>query len=357
MLLDRYLAREVAIVLAVTAPALCLLIVMLQAMRLLPLVIAADLDGSDAAHLVATMCVPLSAVAVPAAAVLSVLAVLSRLEGDSELVALRACGASSIRLAVAPGAVCAAVAVSAGLVTLFAEPLAYRSLEDRLGDLLVRASLGQVRPGIIAEPVPDLMVLAKHRQGQHLEQVVIEDRRSEPATLIVARRATLEPARERPAVRLLLEDGTVQNRAGDGVLTRASFSSLEATLELEAVTASAGVVPPRFGLDPMALWRETSAEGGTGREASLLLHHRLAVAPGAFGLCLITLFLGLSRPIGTKTWAVVFGACLVLGFHLLSRVGEALVEASVLSPGGGGWLPVIACWSALIIAVALHRLR
>lgn len=357
MLLDRYLAREVAIVLGITAPALCFLVVILQAMRLLPLVIAADLGVTDAAYLVATMFVPLSAVAVPAAAVLSILAVLSRLEGDAELVALRACGASSMRLARAPGAVCTAVAIGAGLVTLFAEPLAYRNLEDRLGDLLVRASLGRVRPGIIAEPVPDLMVLAKQRRGQQLEQVVIEDRRSEPVTLLVARTASIEPTRGRPAARLLLEDGTVHSRARNGVLTRASFTRLEATLELDAAAVGIGVVPARFGHDLMALWHEASAEGRTGREASLLLHRRLAVAPGALGLCLITLFLGLSRPIATKTWAVVFGACLVLGFHILSRVGEAFVEASVLSPGGGGWLPAIACWATLFIMVVLRRLR
>jgi lipopolysaccharide export LptBFGC system permease protein LptF len=356
-MLDRYVAREVAIVLAITAPALCLLIVILQAMRLLPLVVAAELGVSDASQVIGLMFVPLSAVTVPAALVLSIMVVFSRLEGDGELLALRTCGISSTRLARAPGVVCLLVALGAGALTLFAEPEAYRSLDDRLGDVLVRASLGRIRPGVIAEPFPNLTVLADRRRGRHLERVFIEDRRRDPATVLTAREANLAPVRGQPAARLVLEEGSVQSRAGDGLLTRASFGRLETTVEIDSASAGAAVIPPRFGLDLVALWREASAEGRPGREAALLLHRRLAVAPGALGLCLLALFLMLSRPIATKTWSIVAGAGLVLAFHLFSRIGEALVESSVLSPESGGWLPVALCWSALIVAVAVRRQR
>lgn len=358
MLLDRYLARKVAIVLSVTAPSFCLLVALLQAMRLLPLVISADLDIADVAGFLATIIIPLSAVVVPAAAVLTLMMVLSRLEGDGELMALRASGASSTRLAMAPAMVCAVVVLGAGLVTLIAEPFAYRSIEERLGELLVRASLGRVRPGVIAEPVPGLTVVAERREGDILENVMIEDRRSTPSSLLLSRRATFMPSPGEPSLRIVLEEGTVQSRSSAGMLTRATFSRLELTLELESSDLGLGaLVPRRFGLDLPSLWREASLEGPSGREAAQLLHRRLAVAPGAFGLCLIALFLALTRPIATRTWAIVIGAGLILAFHLLSRFGEALVEASVLSPVSGGWLPAIFCWASLCIAVSLRRAR
>ena len=357
-LLNRYLAREVIGVLLVTGPALCLLVMLLQSMRLLPTVIAADLGPSDVLRLAAALSVPVIAVALPAAAVVTVLMVLARLEGDGELIALRSCGASSARLARAPVVVCAAVAVIAGLLSLYAEPIAYRSLEARLGALLLRSALGRVRPGVIVEIVPGLMVTADRRRGDLLERVVIEDGRRAPSTLLAAASATFEPVHGLPAARLIVEDGTVQSRTPSGVLTRASFARLEGTVDLSGAAGSATtVVPRRFGLSPSALHDVSLAGGDAGRDAALLLHRRLAVGPGAFVLCALALALALRRPITARPWAVTIGACLVLVFHLLSRLGEALVEANVLSPGGGAYLPVVVFCAALITMVVLRPRR
>jgi lipopolysaccharide export LptBFGC system permease protein LptF len=112
-------------------------------------------------------------------------------------------------------------------------------------------------------------------------------------------------------------------------------------------------VPERLGCGPAALAREAAAGGVAGRRAALLLHRRLAVAPGALALCLIALALGLGRRPSSRPWAVALGAALVLGYHLLSRLGEALVEAATIPPPGGGWLPALACWA--VAAVVLGR--
>lgn len=354
-LLDRYLAREVAAGLLVAGPAICLCVAVLQAMRLLPLVVSAGLGAGDAAGLVATLCVPLSAVSLPTAAVVTVLAALARLRGDGELTALAASGASAARVAAAPAAACALVAIAAGALSLYAEPAAYRALEGRLGALLVRAALGRVRPGVIVEPVPALTVLAERRRGEVLEGVVIEDRRAAPAAQLVAATARLSPVPGQAAARLVLERGAVHGRAPAGagpgqgdVLLIASFSRLELTIALdEAAGALASVLPPRLGLGPGALAREAAAGGAGAALAALLLHRRAAVAPGALALCLVALGLGLRLRLASRPWAVALGAALVLGYHLLTRLGEALLEAGALSAAAGGWLPAIVCWAAL----------
>jgi lipopolysaccharide export LptBFGC system permease protein LptF len=311
---------------------------------------------------VATICVPLSAVSLPTAAVVTVLVALARLRSDGELTALAACGAGALRVAAAPAVACAVVAIAAGSLSLFAEPAAYRSLESRLGALLARAALGRIRPGVIVEPVPALTVLARHRRGDTLEGVVIEDRRATPAAQLVAASATLAPMPGRRAVRLVLADGEVHSRApGEGGragrLLIASFSRLEVTLALDEAAGGDGglatLLPRRLGQGPDALALAARSGGVAGREAALLLHRRLAVGPGAFALCLVALGLGLGVRLASRPWAAALGAALVLGYHLLSRLGEALVAAGALPAPAGGWLPAVACLAA--IAVPLGR--
>lgn len=353
-MIHRYLGREIARTLVIVAPALCSLVALLQVMRLLPLVAAAGLGADDVLTVSLALLVPLSAVGLPAAAVISLLVVTARLEADGELLALRAAGASSARMALAPAALCLIVALGAGALTLFAEPAAARTLQSRLNTLLVRASLGRIRDGLVVEPAPGLTVFAQRRRGNQLEGLFLEDRRQAPALQLFATKARVMPAGNRAALQLILENGEIQGRTVRGRRLRATFRRLETTLALPGATeALASVVPRRLGRDPWQLARD--ARGGEDSEAAaLLLHRRLALAPGALGLCLLTLMIGLRGRITAHPWAVTIGAGLVLAYHLVARIAEALVEVDLLGRIGGGWAPVVLTWTALGVMLLLR---
>ena len=173
-MLYRYMAREVGGVLLVAAPAICLLIGLLQVMRLAPLLAGAGIGIGESLELVSLVLVPLVTIALPAATVISVLMALGRLESDNELMALRAAGVGPARLAAAPLLLCAVVALATGACSLVAEPAAYDTLHRRLGGLLARATLGRVRSEVITEISLGLTVLG-HRDGENrLERVFIE---------------------------------------------------------------------------------------------------------------------------------------------------------------------------------------
>lgn len=349
-LLHRYLAREVGAVLLVAAPSISVLIGLLQGVRLAPLVAGADLGLTELAQVTGLMMVPLASVALPAAAVISLLVAFGRLAGDGELIALRAAGAGTARIAAAPLTLCALVSLATGASALWLEPAAYGELHLRLGGLLTRAALGEVRPGVITELSPGVTVLCRDRSQGRLEGVFIEDRRGASPVQLFAAAAELTPRTGRPAVRLVLEEGELQERGEDGALTRASFSRLETELELtEAAGELAAIVPPRLSRGPAELLAPED------RGSTLLLHRRLALAPATLGLCLLTIFLGLWRPAAGRPAAIVAAALMLLGSHLLTRAGEAAVGAEVLPAVAGGWLPAAVVWVTVLIIVLFYR--
>jgi lipopolysaccharide export LptBFGC system permease protein LptF len=358
LLLNRYLAKEIGGVLIVAAPAICLLVALLQGMRLAPVVAGADIAGLEAARLIGLLLVPLVSAVLPAAAVISLLVAFGRLAGDGELVALRASGVGSGGLAAAPVVVCAAVALTSGAVSIFGEPGAYTAMHRRLGELLSRAAMSRVRPGVICEPTEAITVWSQARRGNRLKGVFIEDRHSDPPVQLFAAAASFGPLAGHPAVRLVLEDGELQARAPDGTLTRATFSRLETVVELEGASRSlASLVPRHLGRSPWQLIDDARSDAPGARTAALVLHRRLSVAPGTVGLCVLTLLLVLWRPVPGRPLAIVLGALLLLGYHLLVRTGEAAAESGLVSPVAGGWLAAGASWLAVGSCVFISRVR
>jgi len=347
------------VALAVAAPALALLVALLQTMRLLPLVAGAGVSAGEAIIVGGLLAILVAAITLPAAAVLAVMAAFARLHGDGELLALEAAGIPPARVAAAPLLLCAAVAAAAGATSLYAEPAAYDALRGRLGALMVRATLGGVRPGVISEPVPGLTVLCRERQGERLEGLFIEDGREEgEATLLFAARGRLRLHEDRPAAVLELEEGALHTRDDAGTLVRARFDRLESALDLEAAWAELGVVvPARLGSTPSDLAAEAREGGADGSRAALLLHRRAAVAPSALGLSVLALLLGLGRRAGGRPWAVAAAAGLVLAFHLTARLAEAWVESGGIGAVLGAWIPTGITWLVAFGWVALGRTR
>ena len=357
-MLYRYMTREIGGVLLIAAPSLCLLIGLLQAMRLAPLLAGAEIGAGESLELVGLLLVPLITIALPAATVISVLMALGRLESNGELLAMRAAGAGPTRLAAAPAFLCALVALTTGVCSLLAEPAAYDALHGRLGGLLSRATLGRIRSDVITELSPGLTVLGHRLEGNRLGRVFIEDRREDQSVQLFSSTASLAPHPSRTELGLVLEDGALYRRSPDGTLTRASFSRLEAVFDLDdSARDLSAIVPHQLGKSPSELLAESARGGPEARPAQILLHRRLAAAPGALGLCMLTILFGLWRPASGRPVAVILGALLLLGYHLTFRAGEAAVEARLLPPFLGAWLGVASCWAAVLIVLVISRAR
>jgi lipopolysaccharide export LptBFGC system permease protein LptF len=357
-LIHRYLARRFLLALLVAAPAASLLVLLLQAMRILPLIALAGAGVSEILEVLALVSIPLLSLTLPAATIIAQQMVLARLERDGELLALSAAGVGPLRLALAPAALALIVALIAGMLTIFAEPAAFRGLQSRMSDLMVRSLLGQIHPGVLVEPTPELTFLAQGRGRGQLSQVFIDDRRRRPSAQLYAARAKLTPLSNRAAVRLLLEEGLVKTRDERERVIQARFERLEITI---ALSGAAGELEALFPARLTATAWELAELGAEERSdeapaALLLLHRRLGLGPGTLGLCLLTLCLALISPFGRRPWAIALGAALLLGFHLMTRLGEALVVEHRLDPFVGGWLPSMTIWAALTLVMAA-RLR
>lgn len=358
-LLDRYLLSKFVVALIIAAPTLCAFVLLLQTMRLLPLVAHAGASLAELASIFGFVLVPLLVMTLPASMIISQQMVLTRLQSEGELLALSAAGVSRFRIALAPGLVALTVAIIAGALSLYGEPAVYGGLQRQMADLMVRSLLGRIEPGILVEPTPELTILAYARRGDQLDRIFIDDRRRQPAAQLYAQRATLAPLPGRAAVTMRLEEGFLHTREGRHRVIRAHFDRLEASFAFGDTAAELDTLfPARLAATPAEL-AHTIEQGdeADARDAALLLHRRLATAPGALGLCLAALALALLRPIGRRPWAFTLGATLVLGFHLLLRLGEAAVDAGRLAPAAGAWLPALVFWAALALGILLRQLR
>lgn len=354
-----YVGRQVGAALALVAPALVALVALIQTMRLAPLVAGAAVEPAELASLAGCVAALLLPVALPAATVLALVAVLGRLETEGELSAMRAAGAGPARIAAGPLALAAAAAAAAGLAAVHLEPPAQGALRAGLARLMAEGAVRSLRPGVMAELAEGLTIRFLRQEGASLAGLFVEDRRDGRSAEIFASRGRLELGASPEALRLVAEEGAVFSRSSDGTLTRASFGRLETGLDLAGTRGGLeAVLPRRLAMTRAELAR--AARGGDleGRLAAHLLHRRLALGPGALGLAVLAILVGLGAGGGrARPWALARAAGLVLAFHLVSRLGEAAASSGDLGPALGAWLPALAAWLFALGWVALRRAR
>src|SRR5438105_15505576 len=97
--IDRYLAREILFPLAISAALVVLAVFLFQARRLATAALGLGLTLEDAVVIFVSALPPFLMLAIPIAYLLSVLVGLGRMSGDLEITALKAAGASPMRIA------------------------------------------------------------------------------------------------------------------------------------------------------------------------------------------------------------------------------------------------------------------
>src|SRR5438105_1732409 len=97
--IDRYLFREIVLPLAISAALVVLAVFLFQARRLATAALGLGLTLEDAVVIFLSALPPFLMLAIPIAYLLSVLVGLGRLSADLEITALKAAGASPMRIA------------------------------------------------------------------------------------------------------------------------------------------------------------------------------------------------------------------------------------------------------------------
>ncbi|HEX2694954.1 MAG TPA: LptF/LptG family permease, partial [Acidobacteriota bacterium] len=239
---DRYILREVAPPFGIGLLLCTFVLLMNQILVLSELFITKGVSLGLAAEVLVYLIPSLLAFAVPMAVLMGILAGLSRLSTDSEIVAFRTLGISSRRLARPIFVFAFAGWLVTSYLTLFLAPRAnYKWVQTITGSVLAKVQV-RIVPREFNETVPKMVLYIQEIDRDKTWRNVFVYLTKDPAEprLILAREGRLDLFPEAKKATLVLTDGTVHSYPLDQPekYSITSFKRLEEGIDVESLFAS-----------------------------------------------------------------------------------------------------------------------
>ena len=366
-IIDRYLLREILPYMLLGTVLLTAVIFIHEASRFADLFIVfarAGVNDNPLIKLLASLLPSILVFTLPISLLLGILLGLSRMSGDSEIIALRAGGIGRSRILMSVLMLSFIVAVITGYLTFRLLPGAIAAFDDlklTRTEVLVRGIAGQIKPRVFIENFPGKVVYIQDidkekNQWKHI--FVATDNTKDEAQVVTAEGGQFQLGESLQESALLLNNGWSQKMGvKDGKITDqlASFGSLEVKLVNQDDQPKAPdpkpaeIVPSKLGM--RQLYESIPPRGNPDRRAFLVeLNKRFALPIACLVFGVIGVGLGISVPRGGRSLGLVLGIVLMLGYYLLFAAGENASTSGTAPAWLGVWLPNILF---LIVGLAL----
>jgi LPS export ABC transporter permease LptF/LPS export ABC transporter permease LptG len=364
---DRYILREVAPPFGIGLLLCTFVLLMNQILMLSELFIAKGVSLGLAAEVLVYLIPSLLAFAVPMAVLMGILAGLSRLSTDSEIMAFRTLGISSRRLARPIFVFAFAGWLVTSYLALFLAPRAnYKWVQTITGSVLAKVQV-RIVPREFNETVPKMVLYIQEIDRDRTWRNVFVYLTKDPAEprLILAREGRLDLFPEAKKATLVLTDGTVHSYPLDQPekYSITSFKRLEEGIDVESLFASmAGRkrVREKDILELLEGVRELRTElaalkpgGANAQEPALRdktrdyrahwieIHKKFALPFVCFIFVLLGLPLGMTTKKGGRTSGFTISIAVILLYYILITAGEKLAMDGRVPPFLGMWGPNI----------------
>ncbi len=338
--LDRYLLREVASPFLVGLVVYTFTLLINNVLLLSQALISKEASAGTVLLILVYFLPDLLSFTVPMATLMGVLAGLSRMSTDSEIVALRTMGVSNLRL-LRPIMVFATMAwlFSSWLIMYVAPETNYR-LNRLFTEVVFSQTVSNIRPGVFYREIPYYALFfqdADPQTHQWRNVFLYSMRAPEKDSLILARSGAYvhDPGKGDGAI--VLWNGVVhefkKNEPRKYTLT--GFSAMK-----EKVPQ---MVPVQQGRRSTQLvFPELLDRYRQSREDPMLameLHKKFALPFACLALGFLALPLGISTRRGGKTSGFIVSLGIIFLYYVLITTARNLILKEVLSPWAGMWLP------------------
>jgi lipopolysaccharide export system permease protein len=303
-------------------------------------------------------------VTVPTAMLLAILIALGRLSADSEIIALRASGASLIHIARPIAAFVTLAWLATSFLSLYVAPRGHSALKRTLYEVTKMRATAGLKPQVFNDDFAQLVIYVDQidQLSDALHRVVIADGRdpAERSTLF-AREGHLVPNEGEQMLILRLRDGSIHTFGHvDTSYHKTDFVEYDLRLDLADLgNAERRKSPKEMTLAELgATIAERRARGEKSAREEVEFHRKFSIpfACFVFGVLAIPLGIQPARAVRSRGFALSLG--LTFCYYLFLTAGEAVAERGLLPAAPALWLPNVILGTAgacLFVAAARER--
>ncbi len=352
-LIRSYIVKAIAPYLLLSLFLLTMILFVQQASRFAELLLATQVPLPLLAEVALSIVPNVLAFTLPMAILAGTIIGFGRMSSDSELVAMRAAGASNLSLLMPVLTIGLFFSICAAYVNLEMAPQAAQSLR-RAG---IQAALHRldspVEPRTFTTEIPGYVVYVRDGdkvQGRWERVFIYSEDKSGSVRLITARSGRIDAAAEQSE--LVLTDAVATtipaNKTGSeqGQYITEKLAQLRVVLE----TGRKGLLerlrrddpdPEEMGFAQLRAYANARMGEREGRESATLLHRRisLSVAPLVFALLGASLSLYLRR--AGRGWGSLVSLIVLIAYYMLSLFGEQLARKGTIPPYVGSWAATV----------------
>ncbi len=350
-ILDRYTIREVVPPFFMALVVFTFMLMMGPIERDAQALLAKGVSASLTAHLLLLLVPQALAVTIPMAFLLGLLVAFGRLSGDSEWVAMQACGVGMPRMLV-PVLVLAALAWGATQwVMIVAVPWCNQAYREIAYGLVATRVETEIKPRIFFDDFPSLVLYTKDAppSGHGWIDVFVADtsKASGPAQVTVAPRGRMLVDRVKHRVQMELEEPisySVTTNTPDAPPAYQVNPSDSMTQELDPNKVFPQSGPSKGEPEKnIAELREEIADLRHQKLATerpeYYLHQKFSIPGACVVFALLGLGLGVSTSRGGKLAAFALGTGVIFGYYVVMFEARSLSLGGVMPAWLAAWLP------------------
>jgi LPS export ABC transporter permease LptG/LPS export ABC transporter permease LptF len=348
-ILDRYIVREILPPFALALLVFTFILMMDPVARIAQPLLSKGAPISVIARALLTLVPQALAVTIPMAFLLGLLIAFGRLSGDSEWVAIQACGVSLARMLTPVLSLALLAWALTGWVLIVAVPSANQAFREIEYRLVAQRVETEIKPRVFFQDFPNLVLYVRDARQDvpgWSEVFVADTNRAGHPVIYLAHRGRMLLDRARRSVDMVLEDGirhsVATDASGKEKYEANRFDRMVMSLDPTSVFPNAGPAKGEAEMTIAELRQRAETirkEGGSPHNAIWYTQQKFSIPVACLVFAFIGLGFGVSSSRGGKLAAFTVGIGVIFVYYVLLFMSQSLVKGGRLPAALGPWIP------------------
>ena len=356
-LISKYLLRTIVPYFAFSWLLLSVILFVQQASRYSDIFFSVNIPANLLWQLTIALIPNVIAFTCPMAMLVGTIIGLAKMQGDSELVAIRASGVGNLQIAVPIMVLGVLLSIFAFFVNLKGVPVAAYLVRNVALQTAIKKLESPLEPGVFNTEVAGYTIYVK---GGDLETgrwknifIYSEDAGNRSVRLITSQQGRIDTSGQ--FSELVLENASVSTlpiTPGRGKYISESIGEVRFAIktrrsDLIDKLASSDLMPEELGLSQLSEYAATK-DGKEKIEAEIIWQRRILLSITPFIFCILGTVIVLRFNRGGRGFGILLALGVLIGFYLLAFMGEQLARTAKISVFQGSLIPIAASFLTIL---------